>query len=106
MSAQIELANAPSDAISAVRFAPQSPNRLLVASWDRNVYLYDTKSGEQGSLLQKIEHRAPVLDICFGDDDSTAFSAGLDWDVNRINLETGEKTVISSHQAGVKSIVY
>ncbi|KAG9547666.1 hypothetical protein KCV01_g24010, partial [Aureobasidium melanogenum] len=71
MSAQIELANAPSDAISAVRFAPQSPDRLLVASWDRNVYLYDTKSGEQGSLLQKIEHRAPVLDICFGDDDST-----------------------------------
>ncbi|CAD0084897.1 unnamed protein product [Aureobasidium vineae] len=105
-SAQIELAHAPSDAISAVRFAPQSPNRLLVASWDRNVYLYDTKSGEQGSLLQEVEHRAPVLDICFGDDDSTAFSAGLDWDVNRINLETGEKTVISSHQAGVKSIVY
>ncbi|TIA04184.1 putative nuclear pore complex subunit [Aureobasidium pullulans] len=106
MSGQIEIANAPSDAISAVRFAPQSPNRLLVASWDRNVYLYDTKQGENGSLLRKVEHRAPVLDLCFGDDDATAFTAGLDWDVNRINLETGEKTVISSHEAGVKSIVY
>jgi cell cycle arrest protein BUB3 len=106
LAAQIELANTPSDAISAVRFAPQSTSRLLVASWDRNVYLYDTSAGDQGNLLQKVEHRAPVLDICFGDDDKTAFSAGLDWDVNRIDLETGQKTVISSHEAGVKSIVY
>lgn len=79
---------------------------MLVASWDRNVYLYDTKDGESGRLLRKVEHRAPVLDICFGHDDSTAFSAGLDWDVNRINLETGDKTLLSSHTAGVKSIVY
>jgi cell cycle arrest protein BUB3 len=78
----------------------------LVASWDRNVYLYDTSGGEQGRLLNKIEHRAPVLDICFGHNDKTAFSAGLDWDVNRIDLESGQKTLISSHNAGVKSIVY
>jgi len=103
---QIELANAPTDAISAVRFAPNSPSRLLVASWDRNVYLYDTKDGDQGRLIQKIEHRAPVLDICFADNDSTAFSAGMDWDVNTIDLESGEKTLLSSHEAGVKSVVY
>lgn len=29
------------------------------------------------------EHRAPVLDVCFGEGEEEAFSAGLDWDVRR-----------------------
>lgn len=103
---QFELSEPPTDAISAVKFAPNSPSRLLVSSWDRHVYLYDTHQGEQGSLLLRAEHRAPVLDICFGADDNTAFSGGLDWDVSQIDLESGKKTVISSHDQGVKSVAY
>ena len=89
-----------------MKFAPNSPDRLLVSSWDRRVYLYDTPSSEQAALLLRVEHRAPVLDICFGEDDNTAFSAGLDWDVSHIDLESGKKTVLSTHGAGVKSVVY
>lgn len=103
---QIELSDPPTDAISAVKFAPASPSTLLVSSWDKHVYVYNTQEGPSGRLLQRIEHRAPVLDVCFGEDDNTAFSAGLDWDVNALDLSTGEKTVLSSHTAGVKAVAY
>lgn len=79
--AQYELLSPPSDAISCLQFAPASL-RLLVASWDRSVYLYDTTEGG-GRLLEKYLHRAPVLAVCFGDNDKEAFTAGLDWDVRR-----------------------
>lgn len=105
-TAQIELADPPADPISAVRFAPNSPTRLLVASWDKHIYLYDVKDGPTGRLIQKFPHRAAVLDVCFGADDNTAFTAGIDWDVNKVDLETGETTVLSTHEQGVRSVAY
>jgi WD40 repeat protein len=124
---QFELSNPPTDAVSSLQFAPNSPTRLLVSSWDKHVYLYETHGEEAGGrLIEKYEHRAPVLDVCFGADDNEAFSAGMDWQVKRyggitrnpscwpstdkpvfrINLETGEQTVLSTHNAPVKSVVY
>ncbi|KAI4277353.1 MAG: hypothetical protein LQ337_001844 [Flavoplaca oasis] len=101
---QHELSNPPSDAISAIKYAPESL-QLLVASWDKNVYLYDT-SESGGRLLRTYQHRAPVLDVCFGNDDGNAYTTGLDRDVRHLNLSTGEQAVLSSHTAGVKSLVY
>lgn len=103
---QFELAQNPSDVISAVKFAPDTPTRLLVSSWDKNVYLYDTHAEPGGKLLQRYESPAPVLDVCFGRDDNEAFSCGLDWEVRRINLETGEQTVLSRHNQGVRNVIY
>jgi cell cycle arrest protein BUB3 len=55
-----------------------------VSSWDKHVYLYETHGEEAGgNLIKKYEHRAPVLDVCFGSDDNEAFSAGMDWQVKR-----------------------
>jgi cell cycle arrest protein BUB3 len=85
--------------------------------------LYDTQDQEAGGkLIEKYEHRAPVLDVCFGADDNEAFSAGMDWQVkryrnsklsvkemlifSRIDLKTGKQTVLSTHGAPVKSVVY
>ncbi|KAH7088932.1 mitotic checkpoint protein BUB3 [Paraphoma chrysanthemicola] len=106
MSSQFELAQNPSEPISSVKFSPTTPTRLLVSSWDRNVYLYDTHAEPGGTLLQKFEHRAPVLDVCFGRDDNEAFTCGLDWEVRRIDLETGSQTVMSTHSSGVRNILY
>jgi len=52
------------------------------------VYLYETHNNGEGSskLLEKFEHRAPVLDVCFGTDDNEAFSAGMDWQVKRYSV--------------------
>ncbi|KAI1420938.1 WD40-repeat-containing domain protein [Xylaria sp. FL1777] len=110
-AAQFELAQPPNDAISALVFAPESPSRLLVSSWDKNVYLYDTQAadateGQQGSLIRTFEHRAPVLDVCFGANDDEAFSAGMDWQVSRLDLASGEQTVLSKHAAPVRRVVY
>ena len=78
---QIELSDPPLDVISAVEFAP-GDLRLLVASWDKNVYLYEI-NGSSSTLLRKYEHRAPILDVCWGEGEHEAFTAGLDWDVRR-----------------------
>jgi cell cycle arrest protein BUB3 len=106
MSSQFELAQNPTEPVSAVRFSPSTPTRLLVSSWDRNVYLYDTHAEPGGTLLRKFEHRAPVLDVCFGRDDNEAFSAGLDWEVRRLDLATGAQTVLSTHAQGVRNILF
>jgi cell cycle arrest protein BUB3 len=103
---QFELAQNPSDVISAVAFSRTSPTRLLVSSWDHTVYLYDTHAEPGGKLLDKYTHPAPVLDVCFGRDDNEAFSCGLDWEVRRINLESGEQTILSTHDKGVRSVIF
>lgn len=46
------------------------------------MYQYDVKQGES-NLGRTYDHRAPVLDVCFGSNDSEAFTAGMDWAVNR-----------------------
>ncbi|KAI0111460.1 mitotic checkpoint protein BUB3 [Daldinia grandis] len=107
---QFELAQPPNDAISALAFSPDSPSRLLASSWDKNIYLYDTlqssDDGSHGTLLRTFENRAPVLDVCYGRDGNEAFSAGMDWQVRRIDLDSGEQTTLSKHAAPVRRVVY
>ena len=85
---QIELSDPPSDVISAVKFAPEDLH-LLVASWDKHVYLYEI-NGSSSTLLRKYEHRAPVLDVCWGEGEHEAYTAGLDWDVQGYLASTGK----------------
>ncbi|KAK3352960.1 WD40-repeat-containing domain protein [Lasiosphaeria hispida] len=104
---QFEVAQPPNDAISALVFAPDAPNRLLVSSWDKNVYLYEVVDGaEEANLVKTYEHRAPVLDVCFGANQGEAFTAGLDRLVKRIDLVTGEQTILSKHNEAVRCVVY
>jgi hypothetical protein len=78
----------PTDAISAIKFSPH-PNstKLAAASWDKHVYLYeyiaDSSGASECRQLAKFEHRAPVLDVCFGASDDELYTAGLDWDVRK-----------------------
>jgi len=110
MSNQYDLPEPPKDIISAVRFAPHSSNRLLVSSWDKRVYLYETPSpleSHEGYPIAIIEHRAPVLDVCFGEDDDTAYSACLDCDVVQLDLQNpSQKTVLSTHSQPVRNVRY
>ncbi|KAH8696311.1 putative nuclear pore complex subunit [Talaromyces proteolyticus] len=110
-SNQVTVASPPSDAISALKFSSDPDStRIVVSSWDKNVYLYDLRdeNGQVGvgKLLQKFEHRAPVLDVCFGANEDEIITAGLDWDVRKIDVNTSTQTVLSTHEAGVKSVVY
>jgi len=102
---QYELSPPPGDAVSSIAFAPAPSTKLLVSSWDKKLYSYDASKPES-SLLQTYEHEAPVLDVCFGDDENDAFTAGMDWVVNKINLESGEMTALSKHAAPVRCVAY
>ncbi|KAL6862810.1 mitotic spindle checkpoint protein Bub3 [Amphichorda felina] len=82
---QYELSPPPGDAVSALAFAPGPSTKLLVSSWDKKLYSYNVANTE-ASLLRTYEHRAPVMDVCFGDDENEAFTAGMDWVVNSLNL--------------------
>ena len=82
---QYELSPAPTDAVSSIAFAPSSGTKLLVSSWDKKVYCYDLAGGPgETTLVTTYEHRAPVLDVCFGASDNEAFTAGMDWAVNKL----------------------
>lgn len=81
---QYEVQDLPTDAISALRFSPHpGSHKFVVASWDKHAYLYEVSDNKQCTLLNKFEHRAPVLDVCFGKDDQEIYTACLDWDVRR-----------------------
>ncbi|KKY27454.1 putative nuclear pore complex subunit [Phaeomoniella chlamydospora] len=108
-SNHIVIQTPPEDIISSIQFSPHPGSlKFLVASWDRNAYLYEIIPGNESQCRQvaTFEHRAPVLDVCFGKDDTEIFTAGLDWDVRRINVTTSEQTVLSTHNAGVRSVVF
>lgn len=80
MQDQFEAKEPPSDAISGLAFSPHTANKLLLSSWDRNVYIYDAKDG---SKLNQFDFDASLLDVCFGENDNEAFAVGLDCDVYR-----------------------
>ncbi|KAK3390984.1 WD40-repeat-containing domain protein [Podospora didyma] len=104
---QFEVAEPPKDAMSALVFAPDAANRLLVSSWDKNLYLYEVGEGtDETKLIKTYPHRAALLNVCFGANENEAFTAGGDMRVMRIDLETGEQTVISKHKEPVRCVVY
>lgn len=59
---EYKLANGPEDGISAVKFAPNSSQFLLVSSWDCTVRLFDVGGNH---MRMKYRHSGPVLDCCF-----------------------------------------
>ncbi|KAL1839785.1 hypothetical protein VTJ49DRAFT_1159 [Mycothermus thermophilus] len=104
---QFEVAQPPQDAISALAFGPGTSRRLLVSSWDKNVYLYEvSNNADEATLVRTFEHRAPVLDVCFGASPDEAYTAGIDHQVKKIDLATGDQTVLSKHSEAVRCVVF
>jgi cell cycle arrest protein BUB3 len=109
MSAQHELDAPPSDAISSLQFSPEG-TKLLVGSWDRTLSVY--QRSEDGSapyvLERRVQCRAPVLDVCWGTDESVAYFVGLDHDVRRVDLsnDENEQTVLSTHEKPSNKVAF
>ncbi|KAF8475758.1 WD40-repeat-containing domain protein [Kalaharituber pfeilii] len=113
MSASLhELASAPQDAISSLSFSPRTPNFLIASSWDNSVRFYDISKADfvsgPGSNPERVkfDHKAPVLDCCWGDSDTEIFSGSLDWQVRQLNPETGTEAVLGQHENTVKSVCW
>ncbi|KAI7368718.1 putative nuclear pore complex subunit [Hortaea werneckii] len=112
MSAQHELPDPPSDAISSLRFSPAG-NKLAVSSWDRTISIYHHSPDSETPFVRQtgIQCRAPILDVCWGDDDTTLFAVGLDQDVRLLHTTEGgdndhQQEVLSTHSAPSNKLVY
>jgi len=96
---QFQVSQPPADAISALKFSPHPDSlRFAVASWDKHVYLYEIGPGKECRQMAKFEHRAPVLDVCFGKDDHELYSACLDWDVRRYGVFRSASAELTGRQ--------
>ncbi|WFD34830.1 mitotic spindle checkpoint protein Bub3 [Malassezia cuniculi] len=109
---EFEIPHAPTDPVSTVVFnrdpSSSRASQVLVASWDKNVRLYDLGGSANPSsipVLQTFLHEAAVLDVCWISDDLAA-SASLDRRVRLLNLATGQTMVLGKHEAAVCRVRY
>ncbi|KAI8812542.1 WD40-repeat-containing domain protein [Cladochytrium replicatum] len=99
---QWELAEPPSDGISALSFCPEDPNLLYASSWDKKVRLYDVTNNQ---LRSSYQHKAAVLDVCFADS-KTAYSAGLDRTLKSVDVATNVDASVGTHDEAICSVVF
>lgn len=106
---EYELESPPSEIISRVQFSADS-SKLLVGAWDRTVSVYRRTEGGPApfTLEYKVNTPRPVLDVCWGADDSVAYCVGLDKTVRRLDLKSEEKTqtILSIHEKASNKIAY
>ncbi|KAL0358124.1 UNVERIFIED_CONTAM: Mitotic checkpoint protein BUB3.3 [Sesamum calycinum] len=81
------------DAISRIRFAPDS-NNLLISSWDSSLRLYDVDKCEL--RLETPTEGAALLDCCF-ESESMALSANSDGSILRYDMHLGTSETIGNH---------
>ncbi|XP_057542126.1 mitotic checkpoint protein BUB3.3 isoform X2 [Amaranthus tricolor] len=89
------------DAISRVRFAPES-NNLLISSWDSSIRLVDVNSSK---LRLEVQTEAALLDCCF-QNESIALSAASDGSIFRYDLRFGAHSTIGKHEDSATCIEY
>lgn len=101
-----ELETPAADAISSTKFSPDGTH-LLVSSWDRHLYVYQQSQGEVPfTLQQSTECNAPILSACFGSSEATAFYAGVDGKVYRVDWPNEEHTILSAHAQPANKVAY
>ncbi|GFZ49643.1 hypothetical protein JCM24511_07044 [Saitozyma sp. JCM 24511] len=93
----------PTDGISSMAWSPDS-NRLIVGSWDGNMYLYHMATPPQPPA--RLSHPAAVLAVTFGSNPTIAFSGGLDKRVREWDLASGQCKVLGKHDDAISSIVW
>ncbi|KAG2312889.1 hypothetical protein Bca52824_024446 [Brassica carinata] len=100
--ARLEFENPIEDAISKIKFSPES-NNLLIASWDSYLRLYNV---ETSSLILKLYNRAAaLLDCCF-ENESTSYTSDSDGFIQRYDLNAGTVDRIGRHDDVATSVLY
>jgi cell cycle arrest protein BUB3 len=99
---EFQIEESPTDAISAVKFAPNNSQFLLASSWDRNVRLYDV---DNNKLKAAYTHDTAVLDCCFTDM-CHSFSGGLDSTLKMYDWQAQKETIVGTHTDAIKCVHY
>jgi len=99
---EYKLKSGPEDGITRVTFGPNSPQFLLVSSWDKKVRLYDIISNNQRCAYS---HSMPVLDCAF-QDPIHVWSGGLDNTLKTFDINSSSETIVGTHEAAIKCVEY
>ncbi|KJE93107.1 hypothetical protein CAOG_03945 [Capsaspora owczarzaki ATCC 30864] len=104
----LEMANAPDDSVSSMRFCPSDTlDYLVVGAWDQTtrVYNVDPMSG-QSEQKMVFPMDAPVLDVAWHADCSKVFAAGCNKQTHMFDLGTGQSMPVAMHDQPIKTIRY
>jgi len=99
---EFKLKTPPEDGITNVTFSPDSPQFLLVSSWDKTVRLYDISSNIQ---CLSYTHAMPVLD-CAYKDHIHVLSGGLDNTLKSYDVNSRQGRVVGCHENPIKCVEY
>lgn len=119
--AEYKIKQPPDDAISAVKFGPNTNQFLLVSSWDSYVRLYDVSAN---TLRHRYAHDNAVLDCCFTVNNQLAsvfklrcnqiklqdavhsYSGGLDNTLKSFDFNTTTENIVGTHTNPIKCVVH
>lgn len=94
--------------ISSVAFSSDGTT-IVAGAWDSSIHIY-TRSDDSSHFQHKakIETDAPILSLCYGADDNTVFSAGLDHEVAQYSLSEGSESriLLNKHSQPANKIAY
>lgn len=99
---EYSIEDAPTDGVSAVKFAPKNSPFLIASSWDCLVRLYEY---DKNQLSNSYSHNLAVLDCCFSDS-SHSFSGGLDKTLKMYDWNAQKETVVGTHNEAIKCVHY
>lgn len=99
---EFQIDDAPTDATSSLKFAPNNSQFLLASSWDDQVRLYDV---DNNKLKASYNHHLAVLDCCFTDM-SHSFSGGLDKTLKMYDWQAQKETIVGTHMDAIKCVHY
>ncbi|KAI8344821.1 WD40-repeat-containing domain protein [Chlamydoabsidia padenii] len=100
-----EVANAPTDGISAMDFSTQA-DFLAVSSWDNQVRIYEVQ--QSGNTIPKAaySHDGPVLDVTWSKDGTKLVSGGADKAGRLFDVNTGQSSQIAEHAEPIKCVKF
>jgi len=100
----IELADPPTDSISALSFSPAA-NFLAVGSWANDVRIYEINPSDgksQGKAAYN--HEGAVLSVCWSKDGTKVISGGTDNAGRMLDVQTGQSSQVAQHDAPVRCV--
>ncbi|KZV81698.1 WD40 repeat-like protein, partial [Exidia glandulosa HHB12029] len=105
--ADIEVADPPTDSISALAFCPTA-DFLAAASWNGEVRIYEVAPDGQtkGKAMYAHDGTAPALSVTYSKDGSKVFSGGADNVVRAYDLTSGQSAVVAKHDGAVKAVKF
>ncbi|GFE54970.1 mitotic checkpoint BUB3 family protein [Babesia ovis] len=99
----IPLEDPPSHIITRVIFG-KTRNILASTSWDKSVKLYEVEDDNHGRKTRSYRDSSPVLDCTFFDSDRKLAFGNLAHQVNVMDAETGQVTLVGQHDAPVRCV--